>query len=221
VLPPLACLGSLGPKRAGRTDLFSVVLFERKRETIRDPAGRSKEKSWGHEVGQKVRLLKVWLQVRRDRRTSACMCVWRSELCERVNQPFCFILSLYPSSIFPIVLPANCRLSCISLRERVQESRVKTPKSQDDCRPGPCLTTWSWRAVRQRALSRFTNPGRGCHARPRLPCICSVLDAVESIRTQPLQKIQSTATKSSNCLIQFQPPSEPYTRYLPKLKKRR
>jgi hypothetical protein len=26
-------------------------------------------------------------------------------------------------------------------------------------------------------------------------CACSVLDAVESIRTQPLQKIQSTATK--------------------------
>jgi hypothetical protein len=64
-------------------------------------------------------------------------------------------------------LPTNCRLAS---RFEIR-SRVKVPKSQDDCRPGSCLTTWSWRAVRQQALSRFTNPGRGCHARPQLPCI--------------------------------------------------
>jgi hypothetical protein len=90
-------------------------------------------------------------------------------LCE--PNPFrSIIISLYhPSSVVLIILPTNCRLSCISLREKGQESRL--PKSQDGCRPGPCLTTWSWRAVRQEALSRFTNPGRGCHARPWLLCM--------------------------------------------------
>jgi hypothetical protein len=144
-------------------------------------------------------------------------CVWRS--CERsvwANHSCFFLFSL--SSVFQsfliIILHANCRLaSRFEKRSRVKSqgpARVRMIARQ--VHAWPHGHGWT---VRQQALSRFTHPGRGCHARS-VDAVESIRSHIRSLRYEPRHHIRARLSTCSNCPIQIWPrprPNRTHVRY--------